>query len=194
MVPAMGRPKEFDRDQVLDRAMDVFWDLGYEATSIGDLVERLGIGRQSLYDTFGDKHALYLAALDRYSERNAGAAMLVASVPVRRGVRDFLQCAIEKALDGSGRTCMMVDAVAERCPGDEDVRQRFCANVRAIEDALTARLEQARESGEIARHHVARSLARYFVNAIQGLQLMGKGMRDRRELEDIADTTISILG
>src|SRR5262249_38606558 len=69
---AMARPKEFDRDAVLDRAVELFWAKGYEATSLGDLVESLGVGKQSLYDTFGDKHALYLAALDRYCEKYGG--------------------------------------------------------------------------------------------------------------------------
>ena len=64
----MARRKEFDRDEALHKAMEVFWSRGYEATSVGDLVEHMGINRQSLYDTFGDKHSLYLAALDRYRE------------------------------------------------------------------------------------------------------------------------------
>jgi TetR/AcrR family transcriptional repressor of nem operon len=64
----MARPKEFDPDQALDRAVELFWRKGYEATSIQDLVEALGINRSSLYGTFGDKHALYLAAIDRYCE------------------------------------------------------------------------------------------------------------------------------
>ena len=62
----MARHKEFDRDEALQRAMEVFWSRGYEAASVGELVKQMGINRQSLYDTFGDKHALYLQALDRY--------------------------------------------------------------------------------------------------------------------------------
>ena len=193
----MGRPKEFDREAVLDRALEVFWDRGYEGTPMADLVEELGVGRQSLYDTFGDKHALYAAALDRYAQQHGGGGSMPAldgPAPVRRALRDALQCAIDGALDGGGRTCMLIDAVAERCPGDEDVQRTFCRSVRGLEEALTARLERARETGEIGRHHAPRSLARYFVSAVQGLQLMAKGTRDRRLLEEIADTTVSILG
>src|SRR5690349_15255285 len=123
--------------------MEVFWERGYEATSIGDLVERLGVGRQSLYDTFGDKHALYVAALDRYTQQHGGGSSLpslAGPAPVRRALRDALQCAIDGALDGNGRTCMLIDAVAERCPGDEDVQRQFCRSVRGLEEALTARL------------------------------------------------------
>src|ERR1700721_991383 len=70
----MARPKEFDRDRALKKAMDVFWQQGYEATSTDDLVRAIGIGRQSMYDTFGDKHQLYVEALRLY-EANTGAAL-----------------------------------------------------------------------------------------------------------------------
>src|SRR6266700_5433476 len=67
----MARPKTFDRTQMLDKAIELFWDRGYEATSINDLLDHLGIRRQSLYDTFGDKHTLFLEALKRYDQRNS---------------------------------------------------------------------------------------------------------------------------
>ena len=66
----MARPKEFDQDKALDKAMTLFWQKGYEATSIQDLVDHLGIGRRSLYDTFKSKHDLFIAALDRYQALN----------------------------------------------------------------------------------------------------------------------------
>src|SRR5260370_35536195 len=70
----MARPREFDRDEALKRALAVFWEKGYEATSTDDLIRAIGIGRQSMYDTFGDKHQLYLEALRLY-EANTGAAL-----------------------------------------------------------------------------------------------------------------------
>jgi TetR/AcrR family transcriptional repressor of nem operon len=71
----MARPKAFHRDEALDRALAVFWRKGYEATSVADLVKALGVNRASLYTTFRDKHALFLAAFDRYDEREIGAAV-----------------------------------------------------------------------------------------------------------------------
>jgi TetR/AcrR family transcriptional repressor of nem operon len=191
----MARPKEFDRDAVLDRAMDLFWERGFEATSVGDLVDRLGIGRQSLYDTFGDKRALYLAALDRYRERFGVLVpdALAKDLPVRRLIRELLQGAIDASL-ASGRSCMLIDAAAERCPHDAEVKRRFCGNAARIEEAFAARLEESRRRGEIAAHHDPRALALYFVNALNGLQIMAKSTGDRRALEQVADVTVSILG
>lgn len=193
----MPRPKEFDRDQVLDLATDVFWKRGYEATSIGDLVAALGIGRQSLYDTFGDKHALYLASLDRYRQRHGGgvACALDSDVPLRRAIRSIFEGAIEQLLkDPHGKSCMLVAAVAERCPDDDSVAERFCSNLKNMEQALERRLAKAREDGEIGRHLEPAALARYFVNTLNGLQITGKAIRDRRALLEIADVALAVLG
>ncbi len=193
----MPRPKEFDRDQALDLATDVFWKRGYEATSIGDLVAALGIGRQSLYDTFGDKHALYLAALDRYRQRQGGAVTcaLEADMPLRRAIRAIFEGAIDQLLgDPQGKSCMLVAAVAERCPDDKNVVERFCTNMKTMEQALEKRLARAREEGEIGRHLEPAALARYFVNTLNGLQITGKALRDRKALLEIADVALAILG
>jgi TetR/AcrR family transcriptional regulator, transcriptional repressor for nem operon len=193
----VSRPKEFDRDQALDLATEVFWKRGYEATSIGDLVDALGIGRQSLYDTFGDKHALYLASLDRYRQRHgsAVAAALGADVPLRRSMRMLFEGAIDQLLgDPHGKSCMLVAAVAERCPDDPAVAERFCSNLHGMEQALQRRLVRAQQEGEIARHLEPLALARYFVNTLNGLQITGKAVRDRRALLEIADVTLSVLG
>lgn len=193
----MPRPKEFDRDQVLDLATDVFWKRGYEATSIGDLVAALGIGRQSLYDTFGDKHALYLAALDRYRQRHGGAVAcaLESDMPLRRAIRTIFEGAIDQLLgDPQGKSCMLVAAIAERCPDDKNVAERFCTNMKSMEQALEKRLVRAREEGEIGRLLEPAALARYFVNTLNGLQITGKALRDREALLEIADVALAILG
>lgn len=193
----MPRPKEFDRDQVLDLATDVFWKRGYEATSIGDLVAALGIGRQSLYDTFGDKHALYLAALDRYRQRHGGAVAcaLESDMPLRRAIRTIFEGAIDQLLgDPQGKSCMLVAAIAERCPDDKSVAERFCTNMKSMEQALEKRLVRARDEGEIGRHLEPAALARYFVNTLNGLQITGKALRDRKALLEIADVALAILG
>jgi TetR/AcrR family transcriptional repressor of nem operon len=192
----MPRAKEFDRDQVLDLATDVFWERGYEATSIGDLVEALGIGRQSLYDTFGDKHALYLAALDRYRERHGGLVCdaLDAALPLRRAMRNLLEGLIDFQLSPDGKTCMMVAAAAERCPMDAQVAQRFALDLERMEQSMLRRFTRARDEGEIARHLDPAALARYFVSTLNGLQITAKGVRDRKALLDIADVAMTVLG
>lgn len=191
----MARPKEFDRDAVLDRAVELFWTRGYEATSIGDLVEHLGIGRQSLYDTFGDKHALYVTALDRYRERGNSiiTGALAKPGPLRRQVRDLLRSIIDATVE-TGRSCMLLNAAAERCPRDADVRDRFCASAEQIEEAFVRRFQRAKEDGELDKSRECRPLARYFVTQIFGLQLAARGGTERRALEQSADVAMSVLG
>src|SRR6266852_1410049 len=98
--PIMARPKEFDRDQALQKAMEVFWSRGYEAASIQDLVKHMGINRQSLYDTFGDKHALYLQALDRYREVEGRKLLELLERPgsVKKSLRQLFEGVVEGAL------------------------------------------------------------------------------------------------
>src|SRR5918999_3717922 len=101
----MARHKEFDRDEVLQRAMEVFWSRGYEAASVGELVKRMGINRQSLYDTFGDKHTLYLAALDRYREVEGRKMfeVLERPGPVKRALRHLFEGVIDGSFCGGER-------------------------------------------------------------------------------------------
>src|SRR5256714_15658440 len=104
----MARPKEFDRDEALQKAMEVFWSRGYEAASINDLVKHMGINRQSLYDTFGDKHALYLQALDRYREVEGRKMFELLEQPgsVKKSLRQLFEGTVEKALcDEQRRGC-----------------------------------------------------------------------------------------
>ena len=83
----MARPKAFDVERALDRAVEVFWTRGYEATSLCDLLEHMEIGRQSLYDTFGDKHGLFLAALERYRRAMSQSLLGALERPLQPGPR-----------------------------------------------------------------------------------------------------------
>src|SRR6201986_4998640 len=96
----MARHKEFARDEALHRAMEVFWSRGYEAASMGELVKHMGINRQSLYDTFGDKHTLYLAALDRYREVEGRKLFELLERPgsVKRALRHLFEGVVERSL------------------------------------------------------------------------------------------------
>ncbi|MEZ4403689.1 MAG: TetR/AcrR family transcriptional regulator [Kofleriaceae bacterium] len=192
----MARPREFDRDAVLDRAMELFWARGFDATSMSDLVDHVGIGRQSLYDTFGDKHALYLAALDRYRlERGSTPWHLLDDQPLRPGLRALFTAVIDWLLaDPDGKICMLVTAAAERCPRDAEVAARFCANATDVERRFVDRLTRARDAGELGRHHDVTALARYLASSLYGLQLTAKAQRDRASLASIVDVTLSILG
>jgi TetR/AcrR family transcriptional repressor of nem operon len=195
MLSSMARPKEFDRDTVLDRALELFWRQGYEGTSTAALVDHTGIGRQSLYDTFGDKRRLYLEALDRYRARGATPWHLLDEQPLRPGLRALYLAIIDWLVsDTDGKSCMLVSAATERCPSDREVAARFCANTRDLETRFAARLRRAQADGEISARHDTGDLARYFTNTLYGLQVTAKATRDRAALTSIVDVALSILG
>lgn len=191
----MARTKEFDQDAALDRAMHLFWSHGYEATSIQDLVECMGIGRGSLYGTFGDKHALYLAALDRYCA-TVGAALLAPldePIPVRAALRRIFDRVVTESLAEGHHGCLLANGAAELASRDPALRCRVEASLEGAEDKIVRALERGQETGEIVAGREPRALARCLVNALQGLRVTAKVTDDRETLEDITRTTLSVL-
>lgn len=193
----MARTKEFDPDRVLDDAMSLFWRQGYEATSMSDLVEGLGIARASLYATFGDKHSLYLKALDRYVERRDPAVVerLSAAGSPLAAVRKFVaEYGAEIATDEQGRGCMVVNAAVERLPGDNAAALRVRSSWQTMEVALTSALCRARAEGELAAEADPRALARFAVVVLQGLRVVGKADPDGPLVRDAIAQLQSALG
>jgi TetR/AcrR family transcriptional regulator, transcriptional repressor for nem operon len=193
----MARPKEFDVEAALERAMNLFWERGYEATSMSDLVEHLGVSRQSLYDTFGDKRAIYLAALQRRCDQLAELArqLLEDEAPIRGVLRKMFEAFIEQDVENRlARGCMMVNAAIEKACSDEEVRRVVCNNIRRFEERLGARLRKAQERGEIGEHHDPVALARFFASVLSGLHTIWKSTRDPRTLEDILRVALGVLG
>src|SRR5919112_1374069 len=192
----MARQKEFDRDEVLQRAMEVFWSRGYEAASVGELVERMGINRQSLYDTFGDKHSLYLAALDRYREVEGRKLfeLLERPGPVKRALRQLLETVVEHSLgEGDRRGCFVGNATSELAGRCRATAEKACDNMAAAEEALYRALLRGKKEGEIGAGRDLRAVARFLYSSLQGLQLMSKATRDRKTLEDVVRVTLSVL-
>lgn len=192
----MVRTKDFDPDTALDAALDLFWERGYEATSVQDLVDHLGIGRGSLYATFGSKHELYLKALDRYlrSRDPDPIALLGRPGPALPAVRTLVRTyAEEAARDARRRGCMIVNAAMERVPGDPLVTRRVQASWRALERALAAALARARDQGELAADRDPAAIARYLLVVLQGLRVVGKAGPGAARLRDAAELALSVL-
>src|SRR5215216_2939123 len=134
----MARHKEFERDEALQKAMEVFWGRGYEATSVGDLVEHMGINRQSLYDTFGDKHALYLQALDRYREVEGRKMFELLERPGsgKRALRQLFAGVVAGSLcAGERRGCFVGNAMSERAGRCPETAAKACGQLAAAEEA-----------------------------------------------------------
>ena len=192
----MARQKEFDRDEVLHRAMEVFWARGYQATSIQDLVKQMGINRQSIYDTFGDKHTLFLQALDRYREIESRKVFEQLDRPgsVKKNLRLLFEGVVEKALSEEGRRgCFVGNSMSELAGRCKETATRTCTSVAVAEKMFQRALERGKEQGELTRVRDTRAVARFLYSNLQGLLLIAKATRDRKLLNDVVKVTLSLL-
>ncbi|MEV4898313.1 TetR/AcrR family transcriptional regulator [Nonomuraea sp. NPDC055795] len=191
----MARTKEFDPDLALHRAMELFWRKGYEATSMADLVEHLGVARASIYATFGGKRELYLLAYERYLENGVDfTRRLGGPGPVLPAVRDLVrQYAEEAAHDAQRRGCLVVNTAVELAPHDTELARRVRVNWDFVEDSLAAALSRARERGELTEDKDPRALARLLLVVLQGLRVIGKASDDAARVRDAAEQALSLL-
>ncbi|MDR0344999.1 MAG: TetR/AcrR family transcriptional regulator [Nocardiopsaceae bacterium] len=193
----MSRTKEFDPDAVLQQALELFWERGYEATSMADLVAHLGIARASIYATFGGKHDLYVRALDRYVQgRDPGLVEKLSQPgPALPAVRGLVAAyAAEAVSDQRRRGCMVVNAAVELMRRDPAAARRVEASWDTLEVALTSALTRARAQGEIPAAKEPRALARFLLVVLQGLQVLGRAQPDPGRVQDAAAQALSVLG
>lgn len=191
----MSRHKEFNREEVLQKAMEVFWTRGYEGTSIQDLVANMGINRQSIYDTFGDKHALFLQALDRYREMQTRTVFATLDRPgsVKKNVRLLFEEALELALSEEGRRgCFVANATAELAGRCKETALRTGNSLALAEKTFQRALVRGTEEGELGLQD-SRAVARFLCCMLQGLVLMAKARQDRQALKDVVKVTLSVL-
>jgi TetR/AcrR family transcriptional repressor of nem operon len=187
----MPRHLEFDRDQALDRAIDVFWEKGYEATSIDDLQHRMGIARASLYNTFGDKKALFLKALERYQALHGSALKLLQQPDSGLDTirRVFQLTALESAADPRG--CLVINTAVRAC--DPEIIA-FCHNSAAAgEQGFLQALRNAQAAGELPESADPVVLSRYLLNAFLGLRTLAHTKPCPEVVRDIVETTLSVL-
>ncbi|MFB7505231.1 TetR/AcrR family transcriptional regulator [Streptomyces broussonetiae] len=193
----MARTKEFDPDAALQAALELFWRRGYEATSMADLVDRLGIGRASLYATFGSKHELYLKALERYAQAGHTRTVRELSRPgpalpaVRAVVRRFAAEAAEEPgrLDG----CLITNTAAELAPHDPAAARRVERSWDHLETLLHAALVRAQSQDELPADRDPLALARMLVVLMQGLRVVGKASADPARVRDAAEQALMLL-
>src|SRR6202050_610841 len=188
----MGRPREFDTDAALEKAMRLFWAKGYEGTSVGNLTKTLGISRPSLYAAFGDKQSLFRAALERYS---AGPACYVAAALAKPMARDVAQPLLRGAADlqtssSNPGGCLTVNG-AIAC-GDEaaPVRQALNAHRTAGMALLQRRFEQAKAQHDLPEDSDPAALARFLAAVVYGMAALAFGGARRKELEQVIQSAM----
>jgi AcrR family transcriptional regulator len=183
-----GRPREFDVDQALDRALRVFWRRGYEGATLPDLTKAMGINRPSLYAAFGSKEELFRKALDRYAEGPAACMRQALNEPTARAVAErLLDGAIDLVTDRRNpRGCLMVQGALACGETAESVRRELVARRVAGEVAVRQRFERARADGDLPAEADPADLARYVVTVLRGMAVQAAGGASREDLRRVA--------
>lgn len=192
----MARTKDFDENEVLTKAIQLFWHKGYNATSMQDLVDGLGISRSSLYDTYSDKHTLFLKALESYQlAGNAKIKEIVAqSVSSKETVIKLMELATNDLVgDKQQKGCFMVNAEVEVAPHDQEVSKLVCQNEQQMETAFFQVIKKGQESGEITNTQDALVLAKFIFNAVKGMQVTAKSSPDAISFGNIIRLTVAVL-
>ncbi len=196
----MGRPREFDIDRALEDAMYVFWSHGYHATSLTDLTEAMHLKRGSLYAAFGDKHQLFLAAFDRYTDslvEQTMAAVLEGpgvEIDALDALRTYLYEFAQRAVGDSGRRgCFIANTTSEMLPHDPVVHARITATFQRIEQLFTNAIRYAQQQGSIRAECDAPTTARYLLCMVEGLRVVGKTGLSETEVHALIEITLSAL-
>jgi TetR/AcrR family transcriptional repressor of nem operon len=190
-----GRPRQFDEDQALERALELFSQRGYAATSMADLVEHTGVSKQSLYNTFGDKRSLFLAALDRYCERSdAGLAGELARAEVDACALRGLYRRLAKAVSGADKSSCLVAATSmEVGKSDCEISARVRAHLDQTRSRFEAAIERCVASGDLKRVKSPRAVASHLTNTLNGLGVLRGGGATEEELDEVVDVALSVL-
>ncbi len=185
---AMGRPRAFDKDQALDRALHVFWEKGYEGTSIADLTAAMGINPPSLYAAFGNKEALFRKALERYeAKRDAFFAVAFAAPTAREAMTRLLEGTADLLSDKrTPQGCLMVQGAL--CGGEacESVKQDLASRRQAGEVLIRDRLKRAKREGDLPEEADPAGLASYVATVMQGMAVQAAGGATAKQLREIA--------
>jgi len=187
-----GRPRAFDPDAVAERAMQLFWQKGYEATSMAELLDAMGIGRSSFYQSFGSKQDVFLLAVQRY--RDQLVARLRRSLDEAATGWGFIEATLASVGDGTRvangrRGCLVFNAAAELNPGDGELGARVRAAIDAFTVVFTDAARRAQREGDLPGDRDPSRLGRQAVMAMSGLQTLAKAGVDGGELVALAKAT-----
>lgn len=192
----MGRPREFDTEEALDQAVEVFWTQGFDATSLQDLLQAMDLSKSSFYQTYGSKGDLYLQSIDRYRIRIVDRMMR--DLERAESGRAFIENAfrsLARNLDAPNgrRPCLVMNDSGDVERREEAVARRMRHGAEQFEEVFRRAVERAQREGDVPPDKDAASLARYLMSSRSGLLAMRKAGASEEELRDIIEVTLSAL-
>ncbi len=192
----MARPREFDESAALDAAIECFWSRGYEATSVRDLTGKMGITGASLYNAFGDKHALFRRALDRYIETGFNDCLrrIEGQLPPREAIGAFFDDIVERSLgDPHRKGCLLVNAALEVAPHDPELQRVVAKFFTKVEEFFQRCVIAGQQSGTITLAQPAQDLARLLLGTLLAIRVMARARPKRALLEGLVKPAFALL-
>ena len=190
-----GPQKQFDQEIALTKAMEVFWEHGYEATSLSELLKNMGIGKKSLYDTFGNKQSLFLKALEHYAQTTIKEMreLLLSEGSAFKNLKQLLLKWQELHSQPGSCGCMLGTNIADFTTKDVEIAKVLRSYLQQVEDLFCSALTQAQSEGDIGSRVEPRNLARLLLCTSQGIALVGRVMEDDKTIEGTVKTALTLL-
>lgn len=193
----MARLKVFNEEDALDKAIEIFWSKGYNGTSAQDLVTYLGLSRSSLYDTFGDKHSLFIKALQRYQKKSYDdvSSVLQKSENIKETIKEiFAQAIIESFEDKITKGCFMVNSTVELALHDTEIGKVVNDNRQKMEEVFFLAIKRGQELNQISRSSDPRLLARFIFNNYSGIRVLARSAGTPKQVfDDVLKVLLSLL-
>ncbi|HWK72487.1 MAG TPA: TetR/AcrR family transcriptional regulator [Burkholderiaceae bacterium] len=191
----MARPREFDEEAVLDKAVQCFWNQGYEATSVRDLINETGLTGASLYNAFGDKRALYQRALDHYVSRTVAQRIQNCDVlPPREAIGAFFADIVQRSLsDPQHKGCMLVNSALELAPHDPEFQKIVAGVLKQIERFFFEHARAGQADGSISRSNPPEVLAKHLLGVLMGVRVLARVRPEPKLLKGVVAPALALL-
>lgn len=192
----MPKTKQFDETEVLIKAREVFSVKGYNGTSMDDLVQATGLSRSSIYDTFGDKHGLFLKSLNQYCFSQLGeiANTCAKTDSPKKKIRAIFDSTLKSILsDKDQKGCLMINMSMELNAVDKEVAALSLKNMEDMEHAFSALVKEGQAKGEIAKKFTPKALGRHLYSSLMGLRVSGNNRPDADSLKEVMKLALSVL-
>jgi TetR/AcrR family transcriptional repressor of nem operon len=192
----MGRTREFNEENTIAIATNLFWEKGYNAVSTQDLLDAFGIGRSSMYAAYKDKHSLFILALQHYRKMATQSMLdeLSKEGPFIETITQLLNQLVKDTLkDSKSKGCFIVNTAIELAPHDEEILAIVQDNRSSIINALSTAIQKGIENKELSKKNNPKALANYFYNLISGLRVDGKVTKDKSMYQDTVNIALTVL-